>query len=156
MVHRHWIAAVLIASLSASIGYVLAQEGGPPAKVPFAGAEVDLDRARGMGRQMQVQAAVLAGYPLAGTRVEVHIRNGYEAGVPRAFDPGTTSGPDNFLYVGKLAAFDPSWVGLEASDGSKVWIQRESVAQLHEMPGAAAAASQPARRHRRHDSGEST
>jgi len=94
---------------------------------------------------MQVQAAVIAGYPLVGTRVEIHIRQGYEAGVPRAFDPGTTSGPDNFLYVGKLAAFDAYWVGLEGSDGSKVWLQREAVGQLHEMPAAAVAASQPAR-----------
>jgi hypothetical protein len=148
MAQLRWMTAagvVLIATLGATLGYSLAQESGPPAKVPFAGTQVDLEQARGVGRQMQVQAAVVAGYPLVGTRVEVRTRTGYEAGVPAEFDPGTTSGSNNFLYVGKLAAFDAYWVGLEAKDGSKVWIPREGVSQVYEMPAKGVAASQPAR-----------
>src|SRR3954464_5282189 len=109
MTQRRWIAAaavVLVASLGATIGYSPAQEGGgPPGKGPFAGAQVELEQARGVGRQMQVQSAVIAGYPLVGTPVEVRTSHGYESGVPSAFDPGTTSGSNNFLYAGKLAAF---------------------------------------------------
>ena len=144
MSHRRWIAAgagVLFVSLGATIGYSLAQENSAPT-VPFAGGQVELQQARNVGRQMQVQSAVIAGYPLVGARVEVCVRNGFESGVPKPFDPGTTSAPDNFLFVGKLAAFDANWVGIEGRDGSKIYLPREGVSQVHELP---AATSQPVR-----------
>jgi hypothetical protein len=144
MAHRRWITAVGV-GLLVTIGYSLAQGEGNRATVPFAGAQVELDQARGVGRQLQVQAAVTAGYPLVGTRVQIWIRNGYQAGVPSAFDPGTTSGSNNFLYTGKLAAFDPYWVGLEGTDGSKVFLPREGVSQVHEMPAHGVTTSRPAR-----------
>jgi hypothetical protein len=137
MSNQRWIAGcaviISVACLGAALGRAAAQEKSATT-MPFAGAVVEVEAARAAGRQMQAQAAVLAGYPVVGTTVEIWTSAGYKAGVPSAFDPGNVSGSNNFLYVGKVAAFDAHWVGLEAEDGSRVWIPREGVSQVRDRP----------------------
>ena len=80
-------------------------------------------------------------FPAIGTRVRVHLADSRSTPVPSSFyESARFGGQNNWLVAGKVTWFDGNWVGLEADDGAKAWIPRESIGLVHE----AAAATKPA------------
>ncbi|MEA2709565.1 MAG: hypothetical protein QOF78_2166 [Phycisphaerales bacterium] len=145
---------LMMAAAVACLGVAVALSiAGQPARGPAATAPANMpmtvspetDAARAVGRQMQAQAALLAGYPQVGMQVEVWVKQGATFTVPASFEkPGATqSGNNTFLLHGKLTAFDANWVGLEGSDGAKMWLPRENIAHVYEPPAGKQITGQP-------------
>jgi hypothetical protein len=101
---------------------------------PVGAEQAELEALRAAGRKMQTQAAMIAGYPLIGAQVEVHLANTATTPLPRSHDANNGVGNNNFVVVGRLVAFDAHWVGLEAEDTSRIWLPREHVATVYEPP----------------------
>jgi hypothetical protein len=110
----------------------------PPTTVattaPHSSAHAEVEAVRAARRKMQAEAAVVAGYPLIGTQVEVRLADAATTPVPRSHDPNRGVSNNDFVLVGKLVAFDVHWVAIEAEDASRVWVPREHVAMVYEPP----------------------